>query len=107
MNDEFETAERLMREAQERAERAGAEREVPPNGWASPGSQPPHAFPDLGALIALVESLRGQIPPELARQLQDALRELLIAIRAVLDYSIQRLEPSPPPERTVEDIPIT
>ena len=78
-----------------------------PNGWASAGAAPrPNAFPDLGALIALVDGLRGQLPPELARQLADALRELLIAIRAVLDYTIERLEQPPQSEREVEDIPI-
>lgn len=104
---DFEAAERLVREAQEQAERAAREaaRDVPPNGWAS-GRPHTNPFPDLGALVALVENLRGQLPPELARQLADALRELLIALRAVLDYSIERLEHKPPPEREVEDIPI-
>ncbi|WP_028064758.1 hypothetical protein [Solirubrobacter soli] len=105
----YEAAEKLVREAQERAEQAANEaaRDVPPNGWSS-GSPPPSssAFPDLGALLGLIEGLRGQLPPELARQLADALRELLIAIRAVLDYTIERLDTPPAPEREVEDIPI-
>jgi hypothetical protein len=99
----FEAAEKLVREAQERAEEAA--REAPPNGWSS-GPPPTDAFPDLNALVRLVEGLRGTLPPELARQLADALRELLIALRAVLDYTIERLEPVPPGEREVEDIPI-
>jgi hypothetical protein len=99
----FEAAERLVREAQERAEQAA--REAPPNGWSS-GPPPEDAFPDVSALIKLVDGLRGSLPPELSRQLADALRELLIAIRAVLDYTIERLEPEPPGEREVEDIPI-
>lgn len=106
----FEAAEKLVREAQERAEQAAndAAREVPPNGWANPGAAPgANAFPDLGALIALVDGLRGQLPPELARPLADALRELLIAIRAVLDYTIEKLEQPPQGEREVEDIPIS
>jgi len=105
----FEAAERLVREAQERAEQAANEaaRDVPPNGWASGGAPPNAAFGDLGALIKLVDGLRGQLPPELARQLADALRELLIALRAVLDYTIERLEQPPQGEREVEDIPIT
>ena len=106
----FEAAEKLVREAQARAEQAANEsaRDVPPNGWASAGTQQraANAFPDLGALIALADGLRGQLPPELARQLADALRELLIAIRAVLDYTIERLEQPPSSEREVEDIPI-
>ena len=87
----FEAAERLVREAEEAA-RAAA-REVPKHGWSSGHAASP--FPDLAALVALVDSARGAIPPELARQFTDALRELLIAIRAILDYSIERLERPP------------
>ena len=50
--------------------------------------------------------LKGTLPPELARQLADALRELLLALRAILDYSIERLETARPEEPQVEDIPI-
>ncbi len=103
----FEAAERLVREAHARAEEAARSADVPPAGWQVPGSsadRPP--FPDLSALMGLLETVRGAIPPELARQLADALRELLIAIRAILDYSIERLERRPPPEPSVEDIPI-
>lgn len=102
----YEAAERLVREAQEQAERAAREG-LPPNGWAAPGGPPPASgFPDLSALLALAESLRGQLPPELAARLADALRELLLALRAVLDYAIERLDHAPPEEREVEDIPI-
>ena len=79
---------------------------MPPRGWSVPGDDGGGTFPDLGQLTALVESLRGVVPPDLARQLADALRELLIALRAILDYSIARLEPEPDEPR-VEDIPVT
>jgi hypothetical protein len=102
----YEAAEKLVREAQARAEEAARSSEAPPNGWSSGGAPPSNAFPDLGALLGLVEGLRGQLPPELAGRLADALRELLIAIRAVLDYTIDRLGEPPEPEREVEDIPI-
>ncbi len=104
----YEAAEKLVREAQERAEEAAHEAagNVPPNGWSSGAAPSSSAFPDLSALLGLVEGLRGQLPPELARQLADALRELLVAIRAVLDYTIERLDQPPPSEREVEDIPI-
>ena len=86
-------AERLVREAHERAQAAAG-------GQAPP---PPRA-PDLTALL---DAARGAVPPELSRQLAEALRELLIALRAIIDYSIARLEPPPPPdEPEVEDIPI-
>jgi hypothetical protein len=106
----YETAERLVREAHARAEsaaRAGAAG-VPPSGWASPppegGWQRP--FPDLSLLTALLDSARGTVPPELARQLADALRDLLIALRAIIDYAIARLDRPEPDEPRVEDIPI-
>ena len=102
-------AERLVREATERAEKLAGE--VPPSGFAPPGANttpPTPAFPDLSALTSLLELARMSLPPDLQRQLAQALRELLIALRAVLDYSIDRLEPgSPPPSATVEDIPIS
>jgi hypothetical protein len=103
----YEAAERLVREAQAKAEEAAraAAASAPPNGYAGGAGT---AAPDLNALFALLESIRGTVPPELARQLADALRDLLIALRAVLDYSIDRLEPGPPPpSSTVEDIPIS
>ena len=101
----YEAAERLVREAHARAEEAAAAgaSDLPPNGWASGRG---HAAPDLNALFALLDTLKGTVPPELARQLADALRELLIAIRAILDYSIERLDTTRPPEPQVEDIPI-
>ena len=103
----YEAAERLVREAHARAEEAAraAAQGVPENGWSS-GARPESAFPDLGALLTLVDAARGALPPELARQLADALRELLIAIRAVLDFSIERLDRPPRSEPEVEDIPI-
>ena len=105
--DAVREAERLVREATERAQQMAGE--VPPRGYEEPQareSAPP--FPDLSALTGLVELARSSLPPDLQRQLQQALRELLIALRAVLDYSIDRLEPGPePPSATVEDIPIS
>ena len=102
----FEAAERLVQEAHRRAEEAASQaaENVPPNGWASPGSAPPQ--PDLNAIFSLLETLKDTLPPELARQLADALRELLIALRAVLDYSIERLDTTRPAAPEVEDIPI-
>jgi hypothetical protein len=102
---QYEEAERLVRDAHRAAEEAAA-RSVPPRGWSVPGEDArPPAF-DLGQLTALVESLRGVVPPDLARQLADALRELLLAIRAVLDWYIARLEPPEPPDADVQDIPV-
>jgi hypothetical protein len=103
--DAVREAERLVREATERAEEA-ARAGVPPRGYDVPRAQ--HSpFPDLSALNSLVDLARSSLPPDLQRQLQQALRELLIALRAVLDYSIDRLEPGAPESVPVEDIPIS
>jgi hypothetical protein len=101
-------AERLVREATERAEAIAREAaaSVPPRGYQAPGASRPDAFPDLSALTGLLELARGTVPPELQRQLAQALRELLIALRAILDYSIERLDPGTPAAVQVEDIPI-
>ena len=103
LQDRYAEAERLMREAQRAAEQAAGE--VPPRGWSAPGSDRP-AFPDLSQLAGLVESLRGAVPPELTARLADALRELLIAMRAILDWYIARLEPAEPERTEAQDIPI-
>jgi hypothetical protein len=105
LREQYAEAERLMREAEQAARAAGAG-SVPPRGWSVPGEdRSPPAF-DLGQITALVESLRGVVPPDLARQLADALRDLLIALRAVLDWYIARLEPPEPPSDDVQDIPV-
>ena len=102
----YEAAERLVREAHARAEEAAraAAAAVPVNGWA--GGSPPRT-PDLATLLGLLDVAKGSLPPELLRQVADALRELLLALRAVLDYSIDRLDRPAPETRDVEDIPIT
>ena len=105
--DAVREAERLVHEATERAQQLA--REMPPRGYEDPHprrAESGPAFPDLSALTGLLELARTSLPPELQRQLAQALRELLIALRAVLDYSIERLEPGEPPPVPVEDIPI-
>jgi hypothetical protein len=98
-------AERLVRDATERAQEA-ARASVPPRGYDVPREHP-SPCPDLSTVTALLDLARHPLPPELQRQLQQALRELLIALRAILDYSIDRLEPGPRESAPVEDIPIS
>jgi hypothetical protein len=61
--------------------------------------------PDLGPLIAIVEALRRAIPHELQEQFNALQRELLLTLRALIDWYLDRLDK---PELTpqVEDIPI-
>src|SRR4051812_4967953 len=104
----YASAERLVREAHRRAEEAAqaVANGVPPHGWAGAIPSAP-AAPDLNALFGLLDTLKGVVPPDLARQLADALRDLLLALRAILDYSLERLERPPRGEPEVEDIPIS
>jgi hypothetical protein len=105
-------AERLVREAESRARAAAAESEgVPPRGWDVPeGNRAPAG--DLSTVVALLDALRGAIPTELTVQLAEALRELLLAVRALIDWYLERLErvgrgdASPPGGDRVQDIPI-
>jgi hypothetical protein len=108
LDEAHAAADRLVREAQRQAEDAsGAPRQaVPRRGWAAPGDELP--APDLQALTALLAAIRDMVPPELSRQLAEALRQLLLALRALLDWYIERLgEPDPGSDRVeVEDIPL-
>ena len=104
-------AQRLAEEAaRERAARdAGwSDENPPPAGWDVPRSAD-RAGDELDALVGLLTTLREVLPPELRAQLAELVRQILVFVRAVLDWWIGRLEqpPSPaPPTGGVEDIPI-
>ena len=97
-------AERLVQQAQPETAAGGAER-VPPRGWESPHRPAPS---ELGGLLALLDSMRDAVPAELSRQLATALRDLLLALRALIDWYLERLgEPARRrSEVEVEDIPL-
>ena len=95
-------AERLINEAT-------AARKPPPAGWQPPnqGGERPPLGRDLELLTQLLQSLRDLVPPELERRLAEALRELLIAMRALIDFYLERLEGREPEPTEAEDIPIS
>jgi hypothetical protein len=96
------TAERLMAEAA-----ASTHSEPPPSGWQVPEDETaPRSRGDVDALVALLRPLRDLIPPDLQQRLVAALREVVEAIRALLDWYLERLDRTRahPPE--VQDIPI-
>jgi hypothetical protein len=80
--------------------------EPPPAGWQAPDTGPPSAGPDLELLLGIVHSVRDLIPPELQRRLAEALRELLLALRALIDWYLDRVERRPAEPTEVQDIPI-
>ena len=92
-------AERLVQEAAAR---------IPDRGFEPPREEregEPFA-PELQTLVQLVSAARRTVPPELERQLADAVREMLLAMRALIDWWIERIERGPAPAAEVEDIPI-
>jgi hypothetical protein len=108
-----ESAERLVREATEAAEQAAAEGRgprdrPPPRGYATPGSDAPRSSgADLQALVALLDLGRTVLPPELRAQIADLIREILLLVRAIIDWYLERLEASRRKPVEVEDIPIS
>jgi hypothetical protein len=134
LDEASETAQRLMAEAAQAAQErtaaqargpaadgeSGAGRPAadgepeaeqakpPPSGWqsAESGRTTRTAGAELEALITAVRSLRELVPPEVLQRLAEAVKDVLLAIRALIDWYIERLErrrAEPPP---VEDIPI-
>jgi hypothetical protein len=102
-----EVAERLIAEA------AGAAlRRPPPAGWQSASAEPSDGEgPAVGAsevdlLLEAIRALRDRIPPDLQQRLGEALRELLVALRALLDWYLERTERERREPSEVQDIPI-
>jgi hypothetical protein len=113
LDDAHAAADRLVREAQRQAESTSGpppRPPVPPRGWATAGDggAAAPAGLDPAALLALVELVRDAVPPELSQQLAEAVRDLLVALRALLDHAIERLGAPAPGSAgvEVEDIPL-
>jgi predicted DNA-binding transcriptional regulator YafY len=85
---------RATQDAAERLARDGADR---------PGEQ---TRDELDALVALLRALRDIVPPELQQQLAEVIRQVLLLLRAVIDFWMARLEAPRPSEVEVQDIPI-
>ncbi|MEV4420494.1 hypothetical protein AB0L40_11035 [Patulibacter sp. NPDC049589] len=111
-----EAAERLHAQAED-ARRTEAGGGTPAGGWATPEDRSARAD-DVHALAELVRALRELVPFELRGQVTEILRQLLMLVRAIIDWWVDRLEIEPggtpraaTPARPdaaprVEDIPI-
>jgi hypothetical protein len=83
--------------AQAAAERlAGEAREVPRHDTRD----------ELDVLVALLRALRELVPAELQQQVSEVIRQVLLLLRAVIDYWVDRLDAPRPAEVEVQDIPI-
>jgi hypothetical protein len=83
---------------------------VPPAGWQQPafdgGPARGLGSGELGLLLGVLASLRDRIPPELQQRLAAAVREVLMAVRALIDWYLERSERRRAEPRQVQDIPI-
>jgi hypothetical protein len=100
-----EAAERLIAEAA-----AAAVRKPPPSGWQRPEPEAERraglGSGEIELLLDAVRALRDRIPPELQHRLGEALRELLLALRALIDWYLERTERRRREPTDVQDIPI-
>jgi hypothetical protein len=81
----------------------------PPRGWEVPSAVggPGGATADAAqAFAAFVDAVRAAIPRELAQQLAELVRELLLALRALIDWCLERLQARRTAAVEVEEIPI-
>jgi hypothetical protein len=76
---------------------------IPPPPFASGPMHGPRL--DLRPLFMLLEAARRGLPRELEDQFATLLREVLMTLRALIDWYLERLEHRPSEPR-VEDIPI-
>ena len=121
-----EAAERLMAQAAAAAaasvaSSAGestpdAARVASSAGESAPGAPPPSGWQttddargstsELDPLVALVQAVRDLIPPDLQQRLIAAFREMLLALRALIDWYLDRLDRRREQGVEVQDIPI-
>jgi hypothetical protein len=103
-------AERLAGEAAG-AVRAAAEGRVPPQGWAVPDERAARQE-EAQAVLALLQALRDVVPAELQTQLTEVIRQVLLLLRALIDWWVERLDPERPrrgpgtADDRLQDIPI-
>lgn len=102
-----EAAQRLVEEAAAAAARTAGMRRPPDTGWQAPRPEGAGDSADLHGLLTLGQLARGLVPRELQEQLATVVRELLLALRALIDWYLDRVEArrrAAPVE--VQDIPI-
>jgi hypothetical protein len=114
-----QAAERLLADAAQRATGGPGEDEAgtaddhadrpPPAGWQQSGPERDPGSPllaDGDLLLGLFGAVRDRIPPDLQKRLAEAIREVLLALRALIDWYLERSERARSGPAEVQDIPI-
>jgi hypothetical protein len=79
---------------------------IPERGWDAPDSHR-DAASELQALGKLFATVRELLPEDLQEQVTELIRQLLLVLRALIDWAVARIERGPRgSEVRVEDIPI-
>jgi len=105
-------AERLLSDSVLAAATAEPPDRPPPSGWQRPRVDDRSDrdrwlnSDELELLLTVLAGVRDRIPPELRRRLADAVRELLMALRALIDWYLERTDRPAQTGADVEDIPI-
>ena len=99
-DDPLDALRERIRATQEAAERLAGEQRKPGDEETAREAQ---------ALVALLQTLRDMAPPELWQQIRELIRQLLLLIRAIIDWWVDRIEGPGPrgAEPPVEDIEIS
>jgi hypothetical protein len=99
-----DAAERLIAEAA----RGGERGKPPPAGWQTPADEAPAGSRagELDLLLQALAAVRELIPPEVLERIAAAVREVLLALRALIDWYLERIERRRAEPTQVEDIPI-
>ena len=85
---------------------AGDPATPPPAGWQTTDDGTRGSTSELDPLVALIQAVRDLIPPDLQQRLIAALREVLLALRALIDWYLDRLDRRREQGVEVQDIPI-
>lgn len=111
-----DAAERLIAEAAggDPTAHRGRQEKPPPAGWQAPPPDPDPAANrstrrgagELELLLAGLRLISEVVPAEVLERLTAALRELLLAVRALIDFYLERLERPRNESTGVQDIPI-
>jgi hypothetical protein len=104
-----QAAERLLADAAERVTTGRGAAKPPPAGWQQPEAERDPAsplLPDADLLLGLFGAVRDRIPPDLQQRLAEAIREVLLALRALIDWYLERSERARSQPAEVQDIPI-
>lgn len=99
-----EAAEQLAGEAAD-AIGAGHDGEDPGPGWRT-AEEREALRDDVASLAATLGTLSELIPEELRAQLGEVLRQVLLLLRALIDWLVERLPQTRGAEPVVQDIPV-